>query len=246
MSVISGLMPAPMRRTIVDWIYGSKSSTGMLLYFAALALLWIMIAAWATGKLTDWPLKVDGKVEHFEGDTCEEMAFARYREPLAPGAVAPPADEASSGGATICSQLGPGQRLQLERAQELGENLRQGTPTQMADFEVAEESALRAWMDGNVCRLGGAADGADRARLGWYVRRGVGKCGGWSKLIAGFPVTVWLGFWAGLLLTPLLVLAAAYYLLRHALRIPSTRSAYRRLYGSEHKPPFHGSEPRAP
>jgi hypothetical protein len=41
----------------------------------------------------------------------------------------------------------------------------------------------------------------------------------------------------GLILTPLLMLALIVLRDRHSLRLPSTRRAYRRLYGSEHKAP---------
>jgi hypothetical protein len=51
------------------------------------------------------------------------------------------------------------------------------------------------------------------------------------------PAVDLLGWWAGMILTPLIILALLLGLLRHSLRLPSTRRAYRRLYGSEHKAP---------
>jgi hypothetical protein len=40
-----------------------------------------------------------------------------------------------------------------------------------------------------------------------------------------------------MILTPLIILALLFLLARHTLRLPATRRAYRRLYGSEHKAP---------
>jgi hypothetical protein len=244
-SAVRSLVPAWLRRLIVDSIYGSKSTLGMWVYFALLALLWIIIAAWATGNLTDWPLKAHAKIETFVGDSCEALDFASHREAAPTGDnLSVTANQADAG--SSCSDASEGERRQLDQARDLAENLRQGTPKQIVEFDAPDGSALQTWMNSYVCKLGGAGSVSGRAGLGWYVRNDVGKCPSASRLVAGFPFTVWFGYWLGLLLTPLVIGAATIVLIRHGSKIPSTRVAYRRLYGSHHKPPSYGSGPRSP
>lgn len=227
------------RRDLIDSVYGSEERKGANIYLASLwgaGLLALLILAgfmpWS------WPAERDGRVETLAPVSCEailgdddEAAAAQRNQSQSTnkGRTKAPAR-------TACRQLlSEAERAQLGRVEESVSYLQQGGATPPA-LALPDDSPLRAWTDANICRLGGA-ESADRAALAWHVGQGVGECGGWSRRAAGFPLSVWFGWWLGMLLTPLIVLALIFLLIRHTLRLPATRRAYRRLYGSEHKAP---------
>lgn len=225
------------RRQLIDSVYGAEEDRGANLWLASLwgagLLACLLIAGFTPWS---WPAERDGRVETLAPVTCEailgeddEAAAAQRNQSATKGRAKAPAR-------TACRQLlSEAERAQLGRVEATTAYLQRGGAAPPA-LALPDDSALRPWVDGNICRLGGA-DSADRGALAWHVGQGIGECGGWSRQAAGFPLVVWLGWWAGMLLTPLLVLMLLFLLARHTLRLPATRKEYRRLFGSEHKAP---------
>lgn len=234
------LLPRSWRKALIDAVYGAEEERGATIYLASLwgaGLLAILLLAGLTPW--NWPAERDGRVETLQPITCEAI----LGEDAADGAddtnTAKSAGKArpkAPNGRTGCrALLSDAERAQLGRVEETVAYLQRGGPTPPA-LSIPDDTALRRWVDGNVCRLGGV-EGADRGALAWHVGQGVGECGAVATRAAGLPLSIWLGWWVGLLVTPLLLLALVYFLAKHTIRLPATRRAYRRLYGSEHKAP---------
>jgi hypothetical protein len=242
--IATSLIPRKWRRTLIDSVYGSEEDRGVRIYLGVLwgslfilSLLLTGFTPWA------WPAEREGRVASLQQVTCEAIlgedeADARAepknqssRSTNKGRTKAPPTSRNNA-----CRQaLSPAERAQLTRAEESVAYLQRGgtTPQPLA---IPSDSPLRGWIDSNICRLGGAS-GRDRGALAWHVSQGIGECGGWSRTAAQLPLSIMLGPILGLILTTLIILALIFFAARHSLRLPSTRRAYRRLYGSEHKAP---------
>lgn len=237
--IATSLIPRSWRRALIDAVYGAEDDRGLKIYLAS---LWgaILLVALILAGFTPWawPAEREGRVESLERVTCEailgEEEAAERAEPVSTN-KAKAKSRAAPGRNSCRSLLSDAERAQLTRAEETVGYLRQGGPTPQP-LAIPSGTPLRDWLDSNVCRMGGA-DGADRAALAWHVGRGIGECGSWSRMTASFPLSIWLGPILGMILTPLLLIALLFFAVRHSLRLPSTRRAYRRLYGSEHKAP---------
>ncbi len=235
----TNLLPRQWRRTLVDSVYGAEDDRGLKIYLASiwggLLLLTLILTGFTPWA---WPAEREGRVESLERVTCESI----LGEEEAADRIEPSSNKARTKtkapapGRNACRQLlTDAERAQLTRAEEtVGYLQRGGTTPQM--LAIPSDTPLRGWIDSNICRLGGA-DGGDRGALAWHVGQGVGECGSWSRLAAQFPLSIWLGPILGMILTLLLLLGLIFLAARHSLRLPSTRRAYRRLYGSEHKAP---------
>jgi hypothetical protein len=233
-----GLLPRVWRRPLIDSVYGAEDEKGLRIYLGVLwgaALLAALILAGFTPW--NWPAERDGRVETLAPVSCESiLGENEAAEPPAAKSSANKSRSKAPAGRTACRQLlSDAERAQLGRVEETISYLQRGGATPPA-LAVPSGTPLRSWVDGNICRLGGA-EGEDRGALAWHVGQGVGECGGWTRRAASFPLSIGLGWWPGMILTPLIILALLFALARHSLRLPSTRRAYRRLYGSEHKAP---------
>lgn len=239
------LLPRPWRRAVIDRVYGGEDERDLNIYrgavlggFLLLTLLLAGCTPWA------WPAEREGRVESMAAVQCEAIrptgddadsasetsAAANKARAKSSASGAPRSTRAS------CRQsLGDAARAQLGRTEELVTYLQRGG-AEPPPLGVPTGTRLRGWIDANVCRLGGAGIG-DRGALAWHVWRGAGECGAGSRLLAQLPLSILLSPWVGAVLTPLILLFLGYRLLRHALRLPATRRAYRLLYGSEHKAP---------
>ena len=233
-----GLLPRAWRRPLIDSVYGAEDEKGLRLY---LGILWgaALLAALILAGFTpwNWPAEREGRVETLAPVSCESI-LGENEDAEAPAAKssANKSRTKAPGGRTACRQLlSDAERAQLGRVEETISYLQRGGATPPA-LAIPSGTPLRSWVDGNICRLGGA-EGEDRGALAWHVGQGVGECGGWTRRAAQFPLSIGLGWWPGMILTPLIILALLFGLARHSLRLPSTRRAYRRLYGSEHKAP---------
>lgn len=236
-----GWLPQVWRRPLIDSVYGAEDQRGMRIYLAVLwaaALLASLILAGFTPG--NWFTEREGRVETLAPATCETILG---EEEAAERAGPQPANRSTNksrtkapAGRTACRQLlSEAERAQLGRVEETVAYLQRGGATPPA-LAIPSDAPLRSWVDSNICRLGGA-EGGDRDALAWHVGQGVGECGGWTARAAQFPLSVGLGWWPGMILTPLIIILLLFLLARHSLRLPSTRRAYRRLYGSEHKAP---------
>lgn len=237
------LLPRGPRRTLIDSVYGSEEDRGLKYYLAAVwglgllaALIVIGFTPWA------WPAQREARVESLSPVLCEDI------RPIDDSRSAddPPSNSSSRSktkargaavtGPTACRQsLTQGDRTLLGRAEQTVSYLQRGGATP-PPLGVPEGTPLRDWIDGNICGLGGAGFG-ERGALAWHVWQGIGECSGRARLVAQLPLAILLGPILGMLLTPLLLGAGLFYLGRHTMRLPATRRAYRRLYGSEHKAP---------
>lgn len=225
------------RRRLIDAVYGAEEDRGANIYLASIwgvGLLACLIVAGFTPW--NWPAQRDGRVESLAPVSCEAILGEDDEEQAAARNQSTTKARPKAGTRSSCRQLlSEAERGQLGRVEATVAYLQQGGPAP-APLALPEDGVLRGWVDGNICRLGGA-DGADRGALAWHVGQGIGECGGWARQAAGFPLSTWLGWWAGMLLTPLLILILLFFLARHSLRLPATRREYRRLFGSEHKAP---------
>jgi len=235
-----GLVPRVWRRQLIDSVYGAEDEKGLRIYLGVLwgaALLFALILAGFTPW--NWPAEREGRVETLAPVSCEAILGedqAERAEPASTNRSANKSGTKAPAGRTACRQLlSDAERAQLGRVEETVAYLQRGGTTPPA-LALPSDTPLRSWVDSNICRLGGA-QGEDRGALAWHVGQGVGECGGWTRRAASFPLSVGLGWWAGMILTPLLILGLIFLLARHSLRLPATRRAYRRLYGSEHKAP---------
>lgn len=236
------LLPRRWRRGLIDSVYGAEDKSGARIYMAVLwgglavlALLLTGTTPWA------WPAERDGRVESLQPVSCEAI-FDADQSASAVDLNRTASRNGSRGSGTAgqrrtqCSQsLDATSRAQLLRLSQVADYLRLGGAPPPA-LDLPDGSALRDWSDDHICGLNGAA-GADRGALAWHVQQGIGECGGWSRSVARLPLAIWWGPVLGVLFTPLILLALLYFLVRHTVRLPSTRRAYRRLYGSEHKAP---------
>lgn len=235
------LLPRPWRKSLIDAVYGAEDERGANIYLASLwgasLLLFLILGGFTPWN---WPAERDGRVETLAPVSCEAI-LGEERETSAGTNVQGTRSTSKSrpkaaSGRTACRQLlTEAERAQLGRVDETVAYLQRGGATPPA-LALPDDTLLRDWVDGNICRLGGA-DGGDRGALAWHVGQGIGECGAWSRRAASFPLSVWLGWWPGMILTPLIILSLIFFLARHSIRLPSTRRAYRRLYGSEHKAP---------
>lgn len=237
--IATSLLPRPWRRALIDAVYGAEDDKGLKIY---LGILWgglLLLALVLTG-LTPWawPAEREGRVESMAPVTCEALYGDTDERPSA-GTTNKSSSKARLPGTsarTACRQaLTDAERAQLGRAEGMVAYLQNGgvTPPPLA---VPPATPLRDWIDSKVCRLGGAGWG-ERGALAWHVWQGVGECSAGSRLMAQLPLSILLGPWLGIILTPLLLFWLAFRLLQHTLRMPATRRAYRLLYGSEHKAP---------
>ena len=223
-------------RIVIDSVYGAKEWRGAYIYLASIwapALLLFLILSGCTPW--NWPTERDGRVPSLAPASCETMLDGDERIAApGPSATTNKAQNKAATGRTACRRLlSEAEQGQLDRVEATVSYLQLGGATPPA-LSLPDDSPLRSWVNGNICRLGGA-DGGERGELAWHVGQGVGECGGWTRTAAQFPLSVWFGWWPGMLLTPLLFLALFFFLGRHSLRLRSTRRAYRRLFGSEHK-----------
>jgi len=236
------LLPRVWRRPLIDSVYGAEDDRGVKIYlgllWGAALLLALILAAFTPWN---WPAEREGRVASLRPVNCEailgeDAAEAEPTRNTAARAANKSRSKAATPSRTACRQLlSDAERAQLGRTEETIAYLQRGGMTPPA-LGIPAGTPLRAWVDSNICRLGGA-DGADRDALAWHVGQGIGECGGWTRRAAQFPLSIWFGWWPGMILTPLLILALTFLLARHTLRLPATRRAYRRLYGSEHKAP---------
>jgi hypothetical protein len=243
--IATNLIPRPWRRAIIDSVYGAEDDRGVKIY---LGLLWggLLLLSLILAGLTPWawPAEREGRVTSLEQVSCdailgEEEAADRAdsknqstRSTTKTRGKAP----AATGSRNACRQLlTDAERSQLTRAEETVSYLQRGggTPQPLA---IPSGTPLRDWIDSRICRMSGA-DSDDRGALAWHVGQGIGECGGWSRTAAQFPLSIMLGPILGIILTPLILLLLIFFAARHSLRLPATRRAYRRLYGSEHKAP---------
>jgi hypothetical protein len=233
-----GLLPRVWRRPLIDSVYGAEDERGLRIY---LGVLWAagLLAALILAGFTpwNWPAEREGRVETLAPVSCESiLGENEAAEPPATNRSANKSRTKAPAGRTACRQLlSDAERAQLGRVEETVSYLQRGGATPPA-LAIPSDTPLRSWVDGNICRLGGAQS-EDRGALAWHVGQGAGECGGWTRRAASFPLSIGLGWWPGMILTPLIILALLFALARHSLRLPSTRRAYRRLYGSEHKAP---------
>jgi hypothetical protein len=237
-----GWLPSGWRRPLIDSVYRAEDERGMRIY---LGVLWAsaLLAAFILSGFTpwNWPAEREGRVETMQTVSCESIlgddaAAAAAANTSTRAANKSRAKAPAPANRTACRQLlSDAERAQLGRVEETVAYLRGGGTTPPA-LGIPADTALRSWVDSNICRLGGA-DGEDRGALAWHVGEGIGECGGWTARAAQFPLSIWFGWWLGMLLTPILILGLIFLLARHTLRLPSTRKAYRLLYGSEHKAP---------
>ena len=235
-----GWLPRAWRRPLIDSVYGAEDEKGLRIY---LGLLWgaalltaLILAGFTPGN---WFTEREGRAESLAPVSCEsilgEEEAAGRSEPQ-PNKGANKSRAKAAPGRTACRQLlGEGERAQLGRVEETVAYLQRGGATPPA-LAIPSDTPLRAWLDSNICRLGGV-EGGDRGALAWHVWQGTGECGGWTARAAQFPLSIGFGWWLGMILTPLIILGLLFLLARHTLRLPATRRAYRRLYGSEHKAP---------
>jgi hypothetical protein len=235
-----GWVPRTWRRPLIDSVYGSEDEKGSRIYlgvlWAATLLTALILAGFTPGN---WFTEREGRVESLEPISCEailgEEEAATRTEPQSKGSTNKSRSKAPAN-RTACRQLlSEGERAQLGRVEETVAYLQRGGATPPA-LAIPADTQLRSWVDGNICRLGGA-EREDRGALAWHVWQGTGECGGWTARAAQFPLSIGLGWWLGMILTPLIIIALLFLLTRHTLRLPATRRAYRRLYGSEHKAP---------
>lgn len=236
-----GWLPRTWRRPLIDSVYGAEDEKGLRIYLGVLWALTLLTALILAGFTPgNWFTEREGRVETLEPVSCEtilgeEEAAARTPAPAANRSANKSRTKAPAS-RTACRQLlQEGERAQLGRVEETVAYLQRGGATPPA-LAIPSNTPLRSWVDSNICRLGGV-EGRDRGALAWHVWQGTGECGGWTARAAQFPLSISLGWWLGMLLTPLIILALLFLLARHTLRLPSTRRAYRRLYGSEHKAP---------
>lgn len=238
----TSLIPRPWRRSLIDSVYGAEDDKGMRIYLGVLwggmlllALILLGFTPWA------WPAEREGRVESLAPITCEAILGDEAEERLEPAtankakAKSRSSQPATSSRSACRAALTDAERAQLGRAEALVAYL-QGGGMSPPPLALPADTPVREWIDGKICRLGGAGAG-DRGALAWHVWQGAGECGRGSRLVSQMPLSILLGPLLGLILTPILLLWLAYRLLRHTLRLPSTRRAYRRLYGSEHKAP---------
>lgn len=211
-------------RWLIDSLYGSKDATPMYVYLGLLGLCWTVFALAAMGKISEFPAR-PGAIETFDDVRCEQFL------PAPDGSATNSARETD---APCEDGLGEA-RDDFAQAREIADALREGTTAPSGT--AAQGSPLRYWLDANVCRLDGASSFADRKGLAWQVRQGTGECGAWDSSVARFPFAVLLGVTLGLGVTVLLIFGAGIWAFVHGWRIPSTRKAYRRLFGSEHRAP---------
>jgi len=239
--IATSLLPRPWRRALIDSVYGAEDDRGLKIY---LGVLWggLLLLALILSGFTPWawPAEREGRVESMAAVSCEEILGEADEPPPATSSnrsrTKTNTKAGSSASRTSCRQtLTDSERAQLGRTEELVAYLQRGGMTPPA-LNVPAGTPLRSWIDSNICRLGGAGAG-DRGALAWHVWQGIGECSGGSRFMAQLPLSILLGPWLGLLLTPLIILWLAFRLLQHTLRIPATRRAYRLLYGSEHKAP---------
>lgn len=225
------------RRRLIDAVYGAEEDRGANIYLASIwgiGLLACLIFAGFTPW--NWPAEREGRVESLAPVSCEAILGEDDEEQAAARNQSATKARPKAGARNSCRQLlSEAERSQLGRVEATVAYLQRGGPAPAA-LALPEDGVLRGWVNSNICRLGGA-DGADRGALAWHVGQGIGECGGWAKQAAGFPLSTGLGWWAGMLLTPLLILILLFFLTRHSLRLPATRREYRRLFGSEHKAP---------
>ena len=231
-----GLLPRMWRRPLIDGVYGAEDEKGLRIYLGVLwaaALLAVLILAGFTPW--NWPAQREGRVETLAPVSCESILGDNEATdlPTANRSANKSRTKAPAGRTACRPLLSDAERAQLGRVDETVAYLQRGGATPPA-LAIPADTPLRDWVDGNICRLGGAQE---RGALAWHVGEGVGECGGWTRRAAQFPLSILLGWWPGMILTPLIILALLAGLLRHSLRLPSTRRAYRRLYGSEHKAP---------
>ena len=238
----TSLIPRPWRRSLIDSVYGAEDDKGMRIYLGVLwggmlllALILLGFTPWA------WPAEREGRVESLAPITCEAILGDEAEERLEPAtankakARSRSSQPATSSRSACRAALTDAERAQLGRAEALVAYL-QGGGMSPPPLALPADTPVREWIDGKICRLGGAGAG-DRGALAWHVWQGAGECGRGSRLVSQMPLSILLGPLLGMILTPILLLWLAYRLLRHTLRLPSTRRAYRRLYGSEHKAP---------
>jgi len=237
-----GWLPRVWRRPLIDSVYGAEEDRGVKIYLGVLwagALLLTMILAGFTPW--NWPAEREGRVASLQPVSCEAILGEDAASEAAPtrNLSTKATNKSRAKGTpsrTACRQLlSDAERAQLGRTEEMVAYLQRGGATPPA-LGIPSDTPLRSWIDSKICRLGGA-DGSDRDALAWHVGQGIGECGGWTGWAARFPLSIWFGWWPGMILTPLLIIALIFFLARHSLRLPSTRRAYRRLYGSEHKAP---------
>ena len=236
-----GLLPRPWRKALIDTVYGAEEERGANIYLASLwgaALLLFLILGGFTPW--NWPAEREGRVASLAPVSCEsilgeEGAAAGEALNTSRTSTNKSRPKAPSARTACRALLSDAERAQLGRVEETVAYLQRGGATPPA-LAIPDDTALRSWVDGNICRLGGA-DGADRGALAWHVGQGVGECGDWTKRSSQFPLSIWMGWWPGMILTPLIILLLVVFLALHSIRLPSTRRAYRRLYGSEHKAP---------
>jgi hypothetical protein len=241
------LLPRPWRRAVIDSVYGAEDRRGARIYMASLWGALLVLALLLTGTTPwAWPAEREARVESLQPVTCEALLDDddAAQQPDANRAGNRPGNAANAKGAagaaarsrSQCRELlSPGERAQLGRTEQLVSYLRQGGAAPPA-LGLPDDSPLRTLVDRNICRLGGV-DGGDRGALAWHVQQGIGECGSWNRTVARLPLAIWWGPIAGIIVTPLVLLLLLFLLIRHSLRLPSTRRAYRRLYGSEHKAP---------
>lgn len=239
--IATGLLPRTWRRTLIDKVYGAEDNRGLRIYLGALWGALLLAALILTGFTPwAWPAQREAQVASLAQVTCEEVRTRASDDDADPPRTNTSRSRSKATGAssraTACRQaLGPAELSQLGRVESLVAYLQRGGAAP-PPLGLESDSRLRAWVDSRVCRLRGA-DGGERGALAWHVWQGAGECGGGDRLVAQFPLTILLGPLLGMVLTPALLLWLAFQLGRHSLRLPATRRAYRRLYGSEHKAP---------
>jgi hypothetical protein len=242
--IASSLLPRPWRRALIDFVYGAEDTRGLKIYLASLWGALALLALILTGTTPwAWPAVREGRVDSLQPVTCD--AILGEQEAGDQRARSAETNRSSTKGSTKagpsrsrsqCRQLlSDAERAQLGRTEATVAYLRQGGATPPA-LAIPTETPLRDWIDTNVCGLSGAS-GEDRGALAWHVEQGIGECGAWSKTVARLPLAIWWGPVLGIILTPIILFGLLFLLIRHSLRLPSTRRAYRRLYGSEHKAP---------
>jgi len=240
----TNFIPRPWRGQLIDSVYGAEDDKGMRIYlgvlwggFLLLTLILLGFTPWA------WPADREAQVESLTPITCEailgeDQAAERSETNTTTSrskAKSRAAERETSSRSACRAALTDAERAQLGRTEALVAYLQRGGVTP-PPLSLEADSPVRSWVDSNICRLGGAGAG-DRGALAWHVGNGAGECSGGNKLVARMPLSILLWPLLGALLTPLLLIWLGYRLVRHTLRLPATRRAYRRLYGSEHKAP---------
>ncbi len=204
------ILPAPLRRGLVDLLFGEGSAWWFFAYrWGLIGGGWLVMAALLLHvSIFDWPVRSGVPVTVAMPSTCQD-----YQQQNCDSAQLVAAANYVN---ALTAQL-----------RDLRGNAGPAPPALLG-------GAVKRQVDQRVCRMEGVA-ARDRGALAWHVSHGAGGCSWIERRVATFPLSVWLGYWPGLILSLLIVVIVAIPAYIHFRRLPATRRMYWRLYGSEHR-----------